>query len=389
MSSIPRPGRAPTVLVLSALLAACGPETGGGPSRMVRDTSATGLREVHDVWAVMGTVLAVSAWAHDTAGIGAALGAARAAIFRVDTLMSVYKPASDLSVVNRRAGTDTSTVVDSETARVLGAALHYAELTDGALDVTVGPLVDVWGFYRHQGRVPPAAVIDSAGALVGYRLVQFDSLRRTVRLPRRGMRLDFGAIAKGFAVDRAVAVLRQHGLVHAMVDLGGNVRVLGTSPRGGSWSVGLRDPRAPDRIFATLALDSGAVATSGDYEQFFELEGVRYSHIFDPTTRRPAHGIASTTIQASTGMAADALSTALFVLGSARGCTVAGEIPTVGVVWVRDPGPIRDGISAHLDPDLLTLTRDLEGVLRLVQDDREVPVDSVAVRWCPGPVVGR
>jgi thiamine biosynthesis lipoprotein len=236
----------------------------------------------------------------------------------------------------------------------MGAALEYARASGGALDVTVGPVVDVWGFYRPRGALPPTAAIDSARALVGWRRVRFDPGARTVLLPRRGMRLDFGAIAKGYAVDLAVAALRRAGVERGTVDLGGNLRSFGAS-EGGAWRVGLRDPRDPEEMIAVLRLDSGAVATSGDYERYFVHEGVRYSHIIDPRTGWPARGVAGVSVVAPTGIASDALSTALFVLGPGRGCAVA-RAAGVEALWVLDAPGRRVVVTGGL-PGRLELRR--------------------------------
>lgn len=286
-------------------------------------------------WPVMGTMLGITAWDTDSVRAQRGLSAARAAVFRVDTLMSIYKPDSEVSAINRRAGTDSATIVSPETAEVLSAALRYAEQTRGALDVTVGPLVDVWGFYRHRGTLPPRAARDSAARLVGWKRVRFDPHTRSVALPVHGMRLDFGAIAKGYALDRGAAALRAQGVTSGSVDLGGNSLYVGRPPQGSLWGVGIQNPRKEDDLLALATFESGAIATSGNYEQFFERDGVRYSHIFNPRTGKPSRGIASATVLAQSGMASDALSTALFVLGPEAGCALAARLG-VGALWVRE-----------------------------------------------------
>ena len=321
-------------------------------------------------WPVMGTLLQVTAWDADAAQARAGLDAARAAVFRVDSLMSNYKPGSEISAINRRAGTDSVTVVSPETAEVLASALRYARLTGGALDVTVGPLLKVWGFYRHRGEVPPAPSLDSARALVGWRAVELDSAAGTVRLPRRGMELDFGAIAKGYAVDRGVQAMRAAGVTRGMVDLGGNVRVFGPAPHEDAWRLGVRDPRETEQMLGVVRLDSGAVATSGDYEQFFVHQGVRYSHIFDPRTGWPARGVAGTTVFAPEAIATDALSTSLFILGPDAGCRLARELG-VQAVWVLDPGDAPGEAVVH--------TPGLTGRLEL-----DLPPGSPPPRECEG-----
>ncbi|HUF12854.1 MAG TPA: FAD:protein FMN transferase [Longimicrobiales bacterium] len=306
------------------------------------------------VWPVMGTMLRVVAWESDPDTAAAVLRAARAEVVRVDSLMSTYRDDSDLSRVNRAAGTGEWTHVSPETLEVLLASLEYARSSDGAFDPTVGPLVDVWGFYRESGAMPPAAALDSAGALVDWRRVEVRADVRLVRLPLAGMRLDFGAIAKGYAVDLALAAARRAGAGRAMIDLGGNIGVLGDAPAGESWPFGLRHPRHPESSFAVIAAESGVVATSGDYERYFVHDGVRYAHIVDPRTGWPVQGVASVSVLAPTGVASDALSTTLFVLGVERGCAVAAGLPGVAAVWVlapdvdREEAPLRAVVGGPL-----------------------------------------
>lgn len=294
----------------------------------------TPARPAARAWPVMGTMFEITVWDPDSARARLGLAAARAAVVRVDSLMSTYRAESELSAVNRRAGTDSVTRLSPETVAVLAAALDYARASGGALDVTVGPLVHAWGFDSRDPAVPPATTLDSARTLVGWQRVDFDRARSTVRLPVRGMRLDFGAIAKGFALDLAVAALRDAGIRRATVDLGGNLRFLGPPDDAGR-EVAIRDPRNPADLLAVVEVRGGAVATSGDYERFFVHDGVRYSHIIDPRTGWPARDIEGVSVFAATGMASDALSTALFVVGVSRGCAVAREAG-VEALWVLD-----------------------------------------------------
>jgi thiamine biosynthesis lipoprotein len=370
--------------ICTLLLSGCATktETAEEPTSLVRaDTvrspgSDAASLFVRRAWPVMGTLLEVEVRAADSASAEQAVAAARAAVFRVDTLMSVYKPESEVSVVNRRAGSDSLTVLDPQTAEVLEAALRFAELSGGALDVTVGPLVDTWGFYRESGSTPQEAALDSVHRLVGYGKVRWNATDRTVRLPLRGMRLDFGAIAKGYAVDRAVAALRESGVAGGRVDLGGNLRWFGASPSGGGGSVALRDPRNPEDAFALVHIDSGSVATSGDYERFFEVDGRRYSHILDPRTGFPTHGTAAVSVLAPTGMEADALSTAFFVLGPEAGCRLARRLPGVEAVWVRDPG------TEPLAAGDLTITPGLAGRVELAFTDGSGASTDGAPKTC-------
>ncbi|HUH13024.1 MAG TPA: FAD:protein FMN transferase [Longimicrobiales bacterium] len=345
-------GRAGAALALTLAVGGCG---SGGP---------TPPDPVVGRWPIMGTFLEVRVWHADETRARTALDAAHGEVLRVDSLMSTYRPASELSRANRAAGTGRSTPLSPATAEVLAAALGYARLSDGALDVTVGPLVDVWGFYGEEGRLPPRPVLDSARALTGWRRLALSDSGDSVRLPRAGMRLDFGAIAKGYAVDRAVAALRVAGAERAMVDLGGNVGVLGAAPAGGAWRVGLRDPRNPSEALAVVAMEDGAVATSGDYERFFVADGVRYAHIVDPRTGVPVRGTASVSVLAASALASDALSTALYVLGPAEGACLAAA-QGVEALWIRDPGPARRGGPPAIEPRHLVVTPGLEERLEL------------------------
>lgn len=328
-------------LAAVALFRSSPPGGDGGPGASGSETV-----RLERGWPVMGTLLRASAAAPDSAAANRALEAARSAVFRVDSLMSTYRDDSDLSRINAAAGSGRWVPVAASTARVLEAALSWARISGGAFDPTAGPLASAWGFHRGEPAVPPPARSDSAARLVGWRLVERDTAGRGVRLPRAGMRLDFGAIAKGWALDRAVRAMREAGAVGGTVDLGGNVSVFGRPPRARDrWRLGIRHPRREGRLAGTLALDSGSVATSGDSEQFVVEDGTRYSHVMDPRTGRPARGVVQVTVTAARGIDADALSTALFVLGPEEGRAllespaVRRRAPRATAAWILDPGP--------------------------------------------------
>ncbi len=349
-------------------LAACVPPrtppvSTNGPRYVAEDTVPA---PVVRAWPVMGTMLEISVWDADTTRALAAMEDARAAVLRADSLIS-----ADLAATNRRAGTDSVTVVSAWTAEVLDSALAIAAESGGGLDVTVGPLADAWGFDRRQGAVPPRSVQDSIAPLVGWRQVRFDRASRRVSLPRRGMRLDFGGIARGFAVDRGIEALRAAGIARAVVDLGGSFRVLGPPPVHPGWTMGLKDPREPESVFAAVRIDGGAVGTTGDYAQFFEAGGVRYSRILDPRTRQPARGVVSVSVVASSGMLADALAQTFFALGPEEGCRLAARRPGVDVVWVRDTGERdeKEDYDEGLDPDLVVITDALRDRLEILTEE--------------------
>ena len=309
-------------------------------------------------WPVMGTLLELTAVAPDSGRARAALAAGRGEVVRLDSLLSTYRPESEVSRLNAAAGTGAWTELSPATARALRKALRWAERTGGAVDPTVGPLVDAWGFRGRKPSVPDGARLDSARRLVGWEQVETREGGRLARLPEEGMRLDFGAVGKGMALERAVDAMREAGAAGGMVDLGGQVSVFGRPPPmdsdsastgeggGGGWRLGIRHPRTDDHLLGTLSLDSGSVATSGDAEQFFRRDGVRYSHIMDARSGRPARGVAQVTVVAADGSTADALATALFVMGPDRGREWLRRNDRIGpgqarlplVLWVRDPG---------------------------------------------------
>jgi len=369
----------PATAAMLLALAACAPprppapvvdESSMGPRYVSADTTAD-VPPVFRSWPSMGMLLRVSVWGADSAHALAALDAAHAAVARVETLMSAAEPESELALANRRAGTDSATVLSPWTAEALSDALEIAGESGGALDVTAAPMADAWGVYRGRGAVPPPAVRDSLAPLVGWQKVRFDPATRAVRLPVRGMRLDFGGVARGYAVDRAVQALRAGGVAQGLVDLGGTFRVFGRPPVGARWMVGLKDPRDEEEVFAAVQMDSGAVAISGGYGQFTMAGGRRWSHIVDPRSREPARGIVSVAVIAPNGVLADALASPLYVLGIEEGCRYARRHPGVDALWVRDTGHTeeKEDHDEGLDPDLVVITDGLVGRLELLSEE--------------------
>ncbi len=312
---------------------------------MVNAAAAQELVRFDRAWPVMGTLVQATALAPDTATARAAVGAAHDAITLADSLMSTWNPGTELSRLNDAAGDGRWIALSPESLEVIRAAIAWAERSDGAFDPTVGPLVRAWGFHGGAGRVPPELELDSLAALVGWRGVELGGGETSggpagaARLAGAGMELDLGAIAKGYAADLAVNAMARAGAVGGMVDLGGQVSVFGPAPDGGAgWPIGVRDPTNPKEILGRVTVDGGSVATSGDYERFFEVDGRRYSHLIDPRSGRPAEGIAQVTVVAPSGMDADALSTTLFVLGPEEGAAFLERwAPDATAIWIRTP----------------------------------------------------
>ncbi|MCG8450143.1 MAG: FAD:protein FMN transferase [Pirellulales bacterium] len=241
----------------------------------------------------------------------------------INRLMSTYDPESELSRFNH-SPSDGWFQVNKETARVVAYALEVAKKTEGAFDPTVGPVVNLWGFGPGQRRVEPPADAAVAQALqqVGYQNIAVRMDPPSLRKTNATTHLDLSAIAKGYAVDQVSELLQSQGIRSFMVDIGGEVRTSGTKPEDAPWRIAIEKPQ-PDRekpFQQVLELRDGTLATSGDYRNFFEQDGVRYSHTIDPQTGRPIqHRLAVVSVQAESCMEADALATALMVMGAGRG----------------------------------------------------------------------
>ncbi len=255
---------------------------------------------------------------------------------RLEKLFSRSLSGSDVSAINLRAGLGPVSV-DQEVFFVTVQALNYSEISNGAFDPTVAPLIDLWGFLGQAYRLPAPEEIDRLLPLVDYRLVEFDDESLELYLPEEAMALELGGIAKGYILDRALAVIRNAGVEHAFVNVGGDIGMIGVKPDGNPWRIGIRNPRNDSNIIAVLPAFDGAVVTSGDYERVFEVDGKTYHHILDPKNGMPARMLASVTIAAETAIAADALSTAVFVMGPVEGMALVEKLPGVeGIIITPD-----------------------------------------------------
>ena len=293
--------------------------------------------------AIMGTRVAVELWADDAALAARAMQAVIDEMQRTDRLMSTYKPESQLSQVNAHAH-ERPVRVDADILDVVERGLEMSRLSAGAFDITYASVGYLYDYRAHQR--PSEAQIAEALPGVDWRQVQVDRAAGTIRFLRPGVRIDLGGIAKGYAVDRSVERLRALGIRHAMVNAGGDTRLLGDR-RGKPWVVGIRDPRNEGRMVTRLPLADEAISTSGDYERYFEEDGVRYHHILEPGTGRPAREVRSATVLGADATLTDALSTAVFVLGVARGMELVARLEGVEAVIVDAEGRIfySDGLA--------------------------------------------
>lgn len=257
---------------------------------------------------------------------------------RLEEQLSHYRPDSDICDLNLWAQY-RPVILEPGLFSLLQRAVRLSDITEGAFDPTAGPLVKCWGFFRGQGRMPDAEAIAEARARVGSALLEMDPEGRTVRYRQEGTEIHLGAIGKGFAIDAMVGILREYGVRAALLHGGGStIYGLGAPPGEEAWEVGIRDPRNEANRLGVVRLRDRALSTSGDYEQFFEAEGRRYSHILDPRTGWPAQGIWSAAVTADNATDTDALSTAAFVLGVEGTRSLVDRCPGVGAILVPDPG---------------------------------------------------
>jgi FAD:protein FMN transferase len=283
----------------------------------------------------MGAEFAIRVCAGDAETAAVLHEAAFEEIDRVDALLSNYAAASELSRVNREAAVGWS-AVSPETLHFLRRAFEVSRSSDGAFDMTVGPLMRAWRFFRGSGRIPDPRELDQARARVGYRLVDLDEARG-VRFARDGVELDPGAIGKGYAIDRAAAVLRAKGVRSALLDAGSSsIVAIGAPPGARGWTVRVPDPDAPSRTLSVVLLRDASLSTSGRREKCFVLGGVTYSHIMDPRTGRPVQGTLQATVIAPDGLQSDALSTTVFVLGPQQAVRFLSGLQQTSALLVTD-----------------------------------------------------
>lgn len=290
----------------------------------------------HETRFALDTVIDITAYGPDAP---AAVQAAWQEMARLDGLLNCYDADSEVARINQAAGGQPVPVSD-DTLQVIAAAVHFAALTDGAFDPTIGPVTQLWGIGKKGEYVPPDDAVAQAVRLVDYRRVELDAAHHTVRLSRPGMALDLGGIAKGYILDHMAAVLRGHGVTAALINGGGDIRVIGTKPDGTPWRIGIQDPRHADQISAKITLQQWtAVSTSGDYQRYFDLHGQRYHHIFDPRTGYPTHTIPSVTLLTGADVG-DIPSSALVVMGRQKAEAFLRQFPGVAAVFIDYDGAV-------------------------------------------------
>jgi FAD:protein FMN transferase len=286
--------------------------------------------------AIMGTRCAVELWAADTATGEAAIEAVFADMRRIDALMSTYKPDSEISRVNRDAA-KTPVPITPELFGLLETSQQYSRLSSGVFDITYASVGYLYDYRAHQR--PDSKALAAALPGVDYRQLTLNAANHTVFFGKPGMRIDLGGIAKGYAVDRGIELLKSRGITRAMVNAGGDTRVAGDR-FGKPWIVGIRHPDRRDEVVLRVPLEEAAFSTSGDYERFFDEGGVRYHHIINPKTGKSPHAVRSVTIIASNATRTDGLSKTVFILGPEKGLDFINGISDADAIVIAADGKV-------------------------------------------------
>jgi len=287
----------------------------------------------------MGTTVTITVVAADSNKAQSALDLGFAEVAAMEAIFSSYRTDSDLARVNAAAG-DTPVTVPEPFIALLEHARTVAWQSHGAFNPLVGPAIKRWGI-PEAPRVPSDTELAELRSLLDLSEIHINPIHGEVYLARPGMALGLGGIAKGFSADRVVARLKEYGILAGIVAVAGDVTTFGQRPDGAPWRIGVRNPKGGDAPLRQLALSDGAVSTSGDYERFFELDGVRYHHILDPRTLHPARaGLTAVSVIAPSGVLADGYATALFVMGSRAGVALVEQLDGVEALFVTDTGAV-------------------------------------------------
>jgi len=256
-----------------------------------------------------------------------------AEIRRIEALLTEFDPASQTSLLNQQAGL-SPVKVDPEVYQLLQRCLHLSHLTQGAFDVSAVALRSLYNFKERRACRPDTALLVKTLASVGHRHIQLKG--DTAFLSKKGMRIGFGAIGKGYAADKVRALWKSQQVRAGVINASGDLTAWGLQPDGNPWRVGIADPRDPSNILLWLPVQDAAVATSGNYEQFFEIDGVRYSHNIDPRTGHPVMGVKSATVISPSAELSDALATAITVMGVSAGLYLIDQLPDVHGIIIDD-----------------------------------------------------
>ena len=260
-------------------------------------------------------------------------------IQRIETMISSWKPDSQTSAVNRNAGLKP-VKVDDELFQLIKRSIQLSTITDGAFDISFASIDHIWNFNKQETTMPDQAKLLSSVEAIGYEHIQLDEANSTVFLTKKGMKIGFGAIGKGYAADKAKELLIKKGVKSGIINASGDMNTWGKKPDGTAWKVAITNPMDQTKSYGLFEINNQAVVTSGNYEKYVRINGERYSHIIDPRTGQPTKGILSVSIFAPKAEMADALATSIFVMGVDVGLNLINQLPNVEAIIVKSNGSL-------------------------------------------------
>ena len=297
---------------------------------------------------LMGSSFEITVVAEDEDFAKESLAIAKKEIIRIEDLISSWDQKSETSRINRNAGI-AAVEVSKELFDLIFRAQQISKLSSGAFDLTFAAIDKLWNFDGRESEMPNPDTLKASVFNIGYQLIELDEESLTVFLPKKGMKIGFGAIGKGYAADRAKQLLVERGVLGGIINASGDMNTWGTKPDGSSWTIGIVNPMNNKKVFSWFSLEHNAVVTSGDYEKFTQINGRRYSHIIDPRTGIPSQGIVSCTVFAGKAELADAIATAIFVMGVESGLFLIDQLPNIEAILIDDSGIIHRSKNIEIE----------------------------------------
>ena len=297
---------------------------------------------------LMGSSFEITVVAEDEDFAKESLAIAKKEIIRIENLISSWDQKSETSRINRNAGI-AAVEVSKELFDLIFRAQQISKLSSGAFDLTFAAIDKLWNFDGRESEMPNPDTLKASVFNIGYQLIELDKESLTVFLPKKGMKIGFGAIGKGYAADRAKQLLVERGVLGGIINASGDMNTWGTKPNGSSWTIGIVNPMNNKKVFSWFSLEHNAVVTSGDYEKFTQINGRRYSHIIDPRTGIPSQGIVSCTVFAGKAELADAIATAIFVMGVESGLFLIDQLPDIEAILIDDSGIIHRSKNIEIE----------------------------------------
>ena len=297
---------------------------------------------------LMGSSFEITVVAEDEDFAKESLAIAKKEIIRIENLISSWDQKSETSRINRNAGI-AAVEVSKELFDLIFRAQQISKLSSGAFDLTFAAIDKLWNFDGRESEMPNPDALNASVFNIGYQLIELDEESLTVFLPKKGMKIGFGAIGKGYAADSAKQLLVERGVLGGIINASGDMNTWGTKPDGSSWTIGIVNPMNNKKVFSWFSLEHNSVVTSGDYEKFTQINGRRYSHIIDPRTGIPSQGIVSCTVFAGKAELADAIATAVFVMGVESGLFLIDQLSDIEAILIDDSGIIHRSKNIEIE----------------------------------------